>query len=40
MVCLEAAGYHTWDGRLTFMGPGTAGLGGAYADFADYSNGC
>jgi hypothetical protein len=37
---MEAAGYSTWDGRLTFMGPRTTGLGGAYADFAHYSNGC
>jgi hypothetical protein len=37
---MEALGYNTWDGRLTFMGPRTTGLGGAYADFANYSNGC
>jgi hypothetical protein len=37
---LEAAGYHSWDGRLTFMGPRTTGLGGAYAGFGDYSQGC
>jgi hypothetical protein len=37
---MEAAGYHSWDGRLTFMGPRTIGLGGAYADFGDYSHGC
>jgi hypothetical protein len=37
---MEAAGYHSWDGRLTFMGSRTTGLGGAYADFGDYSHGC
>ena len=25
---LEALGYHSWDGRLTFMGPRTTSLGG------------
>ena len=29
-----------WDGRLTFMGPRTTGLGGPYAGFGDYSQGC
>jgi hypothetical protein len=37
---VEAAGLRSWDGRLTFMGPRTTGLGGAYADFGTYSHGC
>jgi len=37
---LEAAGFHSWDGRLTFMGSRTTSLGGPWADFANYSNGC
>jgi hypothetical protein len=37
---MEALGYHTWDGRLTFMGSRTTGLGGPWADFANYSQGC
>ena len=37
---MEALGYHSWDGRLTFMGPRTTSLGGPWADFADYSQGC
>jgi hypothetical protein len=37
---MEALGYHSWDGRLTFMGPRTTGLGGAYAGFGTYSQGC
>jgi hypothetical protein len=30
----------TWDGRLTFMGPRTTGLGGGYAGFGSYAQGC
>jgi len=37
---IESAGFHSWDGRLTFMGPRTTGLGGAYAGFGSYSQGC
>jgi hypothetical protein len=37
---MEALGYRSWDGRLTFMGPRTTSLGGPWADFADYSQGC
>jgi hypothetical protein len=37
---LESLGYSSWDGRLTFMGPRTTGLGGAYAGFGTYSQGC
>jgi hypothetical protein len=37
---LEAQGYRSWDGRLTFMGPRTTGLGGAYTGFGTYSQGC
>ena len=37
---MEALGYNTWDGRLTFMGPRTTGLGGAYTGFGTYSTGC
>jgi hypothetical protein len=37
---MEALGLHSWDGRLTFMGPRTTALGGPYADFGTYSHGC
>jgi hypothetical protein len=37
---VEAAGLNSWDGRLTFMGPRTTSLGGPWADFANYSQGC
>jgi hypothetical protein len=37
---MEALGYRSWDGRLTFMGPRTIALGGPWADFANYSHGC
>jgi len=37
---MEQLGYNSWDGRLTFMGPRTTGLGGAYAGFGMYSQGC
>jgi hypothetical protein len=37
---MEQLGYNSWDGRLTFMGPRTTGLGGAYAGFGTYSQGC
>ena len=37
---MEAQGLKSWDGRLTFMGPRTTGLGGPYADFGSYSHGC
>jgi hypothetical protein len=37
---VEAAGYHSWDGRLTFMGPRTIALGGPYAGFGTYAKGC
>jgi len=37
---LEAQGYNSWDGRLTFMGSRTTSLGGPWADFANYSHGC
>ena len=30
----------SWDGRLTFMGPRTTGLGGPYAGFGSYAQGC
>jgi hypothetical protein len=36
---VEAAGYQSWDGRLTFMGPRTTALPG-YAGFGTYSLGC
>jgi hypothetical protein len=37
---VEPAVSSTWDGRLTFMGPRTTGLGGAYAGFGSYAQGC
>jgi hypothetical protein len=37
---VEAAGFHSWDGRLTFMGSRTTGIGGPYAGFGTYSAGC
>jgi hypothetical protein len=37
---LEAQGYHSWDGRLTFMGLRLTGLGGPWLGFNDYSQGC
>jgi hypothetical protein len=37
---VEAAGYNSWDGRLTFMGPLTTGLGGPYTGFGSYAQGC
>jgi hypothetical protein len=37
---VEAAGFHSWDGRLTFMGPRTTGIGGPYAGFGSYAQGC
>jgi hypothetical protein len=30
----------SWDGRLTFMGPRTTGLGGGFAGFGTYAQGC
>jgi hypothetical protein len=30
----------SWDGRLTFMGPRTTGLGGGFAGFGSYAQGC
>jgi hypothetical protein len=30
----------SWDGRLTFMGPRTTGLGGPYVGFGTYAQGC
>jgi hypothetical protein len=29
-----------YNGNLTFMGPLTTGLGGAYAGFGSYAQGC
>jgi hypothetical protein len=38
---MEALGYHTWDGRLTFMGPRTTSIPlPGYDGFGDYSQGC
>jgi hypothetical protein len=37
---VEAAGFHSWDGRLTFMGPRTTGIGGPYTGFGSYAQGC
>ena len=37
---LEQAGYPSWDGRLTFMGPRLTGLGGPWVGFNNYSQGC
>lgn len=37
---VEAAGFHALDSRLTFMGGRTTGLGGPYAGFASYAQGC
>jgi hypothetical protein len=33
-------GLSSWDGRLTFMGPRTTSLGGGFAGFASYAQGC
>jgi hypothetical protein len=33
-------GLPSWDGRLTYMGPRTTGLGGPYAGFGMYAQGC
>ena len=30
----------SWDGRLTFMGPRTTGIGGPFAAFSTYATGC
>jgi len=30
----------SWDGRLTFMGPRTTSLGGGWAGFGSYAQGC
>ena len=37
---VEAAGYHSYTNRLTFMGSRTIGLGGAYTGFGSYALGC
>jgi hypothetical protein len=37
---VEAAGFHSYTNRLTFMGSRTTSLGGAYAGFGTYSAGC
>jgi hypothetical protein len=37
---VEPAVGASWDGRLTFMGPRTTGLGGPYAGFGSYALGC
>ncbi|MDX6511537.1 MAG: hypothetical protein QOE36_1041 [Gaiellaceae bacterium] len=37
---VEAAGFHSYTNRLTFMGSRTTSIGGPYADFANYANGC
>lgn len=36
----QAVGLDSWDGRNTFMGPLTTGLGGLYAGFGSYAKGC
>ncbi|WP_270887893.1 hypothetical protein [Pedococcus sp. 5OH_020] len=33
-------GLSSWDGRYTFMGPRTIGIGGAYTGFASVAKGC
>lgn len=35
-----ALGLNSWDGRYTFMGPRTTGIGGAYAGFGKVAQGC
>ena len=37
---VEAAGYKSWDGRLTFMGARTTSISPAYQGFGTYSQGC
>jgi hypothetical protein len=37
---VEAAGYTSYNHYLTFMGPLTTNLGGPFAGFGDYSEGC
>ena len=37
---VEAAGFHALDSRLTFMGARTTGIGGPYAGFGSYAQGC
>jgi hypothetical protein len=37
---VESAGYTSYNGNLTFMGPLTTGLGGPFAGFGTYSQGC
>jgi len=37
---VEAAGLHSYNNNLTFMGPLTIALGGPWADFAHYANDC
>jgi hypothetical protein len=37
---VEAAGYHSYNNYLTFMGPLTLNLGGPWAAFAHYANDC
>jgi hypothetical protein len=37
---VEAAGYTSYNHNLTFMGPLTTGLGGPFAGFGTYSQGC
>jgi hypothetical protein len=37
---VEAAGPHSYNNNLTFMGPLTIAIGGPWADFAHYANDC
>lgn len=37
---VEAAGYHSYTNRLTFMGSRTTGINAAYAGFGSYAQGC
>jgi hypothetical protein len=37
---VEAAGFHSYNNNLTFMGPLTIALGGPWAAFAHYANDC
>jgi hypothetical protein len=37
---VETAGFHALDSRLTFMGARTTGIGGPYAGFGSYAQGC
>jgi hypothetical protein len=37
---VEAAGFHSFTDRLTFMGSRTTSIGGPYADFGHYAQGC